>query len=194
MGHFLLTKELFPLLLAEKNARIVTVTSYYHHNGKIDFENLNSEKGYNYAKAYANSKLAQIMFSFELERRIREAGLSLTSVAVHPGSVKSTMLYRYEVQDILHLLMRIGEALFGQSPKEGALPSIYASTAPGVEGGSLYGPDKFFEIRGNPTKVAPAPEANNTLITRQLWEYTEMLLGEKFDMEIGFEETMRMAI
>jgi NAD(P)-dependent dehydrogenase (short-subunit alcohol dehydrogenase family) len=119
LGHFLLTKELFPLLIADGNARIVTVTSYYHHSGAIDFNNLESENGYDYFSAYANSKLEEIMFSFELQRRIQAADLPLFSVAVHPGSAKSTMLYRYPTQDARHWFIKKGESIFGQSPKGG---------------------------------------------------------------------------
>lgn len=182
LGHFLLTKELFPMLITDGNARIVTVTSYYHHFGKIDLDNLDCDLDYNYFTAYANSKLEEIMFSFELQRRITAANLPLLSTAVQPGSTKSTMLYRYPNQDARHWFIKQGERIAGQSPRDGALPSLYACTAPDVEGGKLYGPDSWFEISGNPVAVKPAEAANNIDLARQLWEKSEALIGEEFEM------------
>lgn len=180
LGHFLLTKELFPLLIADGQARIVTVTSYFHHYGQNNFKAMSSQANQGYFKAYANAKLEELIFSVELEKRIRSANLPLMSIAVHPGMVQTRILHHAPPQDLLHRFFKLCEPLLAQPPKVGAMPTLYASTAPDAKGGELYGPDGWFKPSGTPALENPALAAKDTYLADQLWDWSEELIGEKF--------------
>ncbi len=146
LGHFALTGHLLGTILSTTSARIVNVSSGAHRmgSGTIDFDNLNAEKGYRASGAYAQSKLANLLFTLELNQHIMESSADSMAVAAHPGWTV-TGLQRGFVLAISHVL--------GQSPGMGALPGLYAAAAPGVQPNDYYGPGSFLEIRGYPKKV-----------------------------------------
>lgn len=171
LGHFALTGHLLPHLLAAPTGRVVTVSSLVHHRGRMDFDNLNAEKTYHRWRAYALSKLANLLFTFELQRRLEAAGHHTISVAAHPG-YSATRLQR-------HLgVFQIGN-LLAQSARMGSLPTVYAAAAPGVKGGEFFGP-RWLEYRGFPVRVQANPAAHNREHARRLWEISEQLTGVLF--------------
>jgi NAD(P)-dependent dehydrogenase (short-subunit alcohol dehydrogenase family) len=183
LGHFALTGLLLPGLLTRPGARVVTVSSLAHEQGRIHFGDLQGKQGYGPWTAYSQSKLANLLFALELDRRARTRGLDLLSVAVHPG-VSATNL-QIAGPRLGHQGLRTRCRLFfvrriGQSAARGALPSLYAATAPEVVGGDFYGPNGPGQIRGNPTRVLPAPGALDEQIAERLWEVSERLTGIRF--------------
>lgn len=188
-GHFALTGLLLPALLRSKAGppRIITVSSIAHRGATMDFHNLEWERGYEPWPAYRRSKLANLLFGFELERRLQRAGSSPMSVVVHPG-VSNTNLFKagpgsakglktFIAQSIaVPLVMRV----FGQSDAQGALPILYAATAPEIQGGRFYGPDGFREMKGYPVEVRAEAQAYDEALAARLWEVSEQLTGVRF--------------
>jgi NAD(P)-dependent dehydrogenase (short-subunit alcohol dehydrogenase family) len=179
LGHFALTALLMPNLLNSPSPRVVTVSSLAHARGTIKLDDLNSEKSYDAWAAYSASKLANLLFAYELDRRSRKAGSNLLSIAVHPGVAKTNILssgptlgtgtnLRTQISNIL-------APLFGQSDAQGALPSLYAATAPRVEGGEYYGPDGFMGIAGLPVKTKSNAVSKDPTLAAKLWEASEKL-------------------
>jgi len=172
-GHFALTGLVFDLLLASGAARVVTVSSYVHHGGWMSFRNLDAERSYSRWIAYMRSKLANLLFAFELDRRLRAADLDILSVASHPGDAVTnlqttgTAMGRSVLQ---RWALQLNNLVVGQSAVHGALPSLYAATAPDVQGGDFYGPSGWFEMYGHPRKVKPSRAARNEESARRLWE------------------------
>jgi NAD(P)-dependent dehydrogenase (short-subunit alcohol dehydrogenase family) len=180
LGHFALTGRLFPLLRDRARARVVTVSSGVHHGGSIDFDDLQGERRYSRWGAYAQSKLANLLFALELDRRLRSGGLALISAAAHPGYA-ATNLQLTGPPPYERIFMRVGNLLFAQSAEKGALPILFAATAPGLEGGSYVGPDGLMEGRGHPRLVSPSQGAREEATARRLWEVSEGLTGVTFD-------------
>ena len=183
LGHFAVTGLLLPRLLTRPGARVVTVSSLAHEQGQIRFDDLQGEEGYDPWTAYSQSKLANLLFAFELDRQARTHGLDLVSVAVHPG-VSATNL-QIAGPRLGHHGLRTRCRLFlvrrmGQSAARGALPSLYAATAPEVVGGGFYGPNGPGHVRGNPTRVQPARGALDEQVAQRLWEVSERLTCIRF--------------
>ncbi|HET6311595.1 MAG TPA: oxidoreductase [Candidatus Nitrosotalea sp.] len=180
LGHFALTGLLLPLLYERPDARVVTVSSQNHRGGQMRFDDLQGERRYSRWGAYAQSKLANLLFAFELERRLKAAGWRLISVAAHPGySATNLQLSGPPLHE--RLLMRLSNRLFAQSAEMGALPILYAATAPGLQGGSYVGPDGPGEARGHPVLVQATARAHDQEDARRLWEASEKLTGVKYD-------------
>jgi len=177
LGHFALTGLLLELLLAAPEPRVVTVSSLVHRIGTIRFDDLQWERGYNNWRAYGQSKLANLMFCFELQRRATEAGTQLRSLAAHPGYAATNLQFAGPSRFYERGIMAIGNKLFAQSAEMGALPTLYAATAPGLPGGSFIGPDGFMEQRGHPRIVTAAGRAYDQDAWRRLWEASEELTG-----------------
>jgi NAD(P)-dependent dehydrogenase (short-subunit alcohol dehydrogenase family) len=173
LGHFALTGRLLDLLEATPGARVVTVSSMAHRRGKMDFDNLNAEKGYNKMPAYGQSKLANLLFTFELQRRLEAKGSSAVATAAHPGWT-GTDLQRHSA------VIKFLNNFFAQTPPMGALPTLRAAVDPEAAGGDYYGPKGFYEMRGHPTKVGTTPAAQNELDAGRLWEVSEKLTGVSF--------------
>jgi NAD(P)-dependent dehydrogenase (short-subunit alcohol dehydrogenase family) len=178
LGHFALTGLLLPALFARPGARVVTVSSTAHRMGSLNFDDLMGERSYRPWQAYAQSKLANLLFMRELDRRVREAGCELVSVAAHPGlaatnlqSVGPRMARRW----LTGALMTGGTRVLGQSAANGALPQLYAATAPGVQGGDYYGPRGVAEQRGLPRKVSMSAAARDDAAALLLWERSALL-------------------
>jgi len=179
-AHFLLTKLLYPTLKTTPSSRIVTLSSIAHRNGVIDFQNLNSEKNYSKIGAYAQSKLACLMFAYELDRRLKQINSDIIAVSAHPG-VSPTNLFQY-MPKFAHFLLKPILPLFSHKPQEAAKPIILASLEQQVSGGEFFGPKGFNEMRGEAGTVKSYPHAYDEEIAKQLWEETEKLIGEKFEV------------
>ena len=175
LGHFALTG----LLLDAISSRVVTVSSNAHKAGRIDLDDLNWERRrYQRWGAYAQSKLADLVFAYELQRRLTAAGSSVLSVAAHPGYASTELQAHTESwQD---QLMKLGNWLVGQSADMGALPSLYAAVADGARGGRYYGPDRFAQMRGYPREATSTRSARDPELGRRLWEQAEKLTGVSY--------------
>lgn len=173
LGHFALTGRLLPLLLASNGARVVSVSSLAHYWGRIDFEDLNSERGYNRTLAYGQSKLANLLFIRELDRRLGARRGPVTAMAAHPGSTRTNLQQHSR-------LMRAAVQAFSQEPRDGALPTLYAATAPGLRGGDYFGPGRMLEMVGPPRKARSTPASKNLESARRLWEVSGELTSVSF--------------
>jgi NAD(P)-dependent dehydrogenase (short-subunit alcohol dehydrogenase family) len=184
LGHFALTGLLLPALLARPGARVVTVSSTVHRVGVMNFDDLMSERSYRPWQAYAQSKLANLLFMRELDRRVRAARLNLVSVAAHPGYA-STNLQSVGPQmarrRLTGVVMKAATMVLGQSAASGALPQLYAATAPGVHGGDYYGPRGPAEQRGLPKKVSMSANARDDCAAAALWERSVLLTRVEFN-------------
>jgi NAD(P)-dependent dehydrogenase (short-subunit alcohol dehydrogenase family) len=172
LGHYALTGLLLPALLARPAARVVSVTSSAHRMGRIRFDDLQSAHRYRKWLVYGQSKLANVLFTFELDRRTREAPVDLVATVAHPGFAAT------HLQDNTSFS---GFRLFAQSAAQGALPVLYAATAPNVGGGDFFGPDGFTGQRGYPTRVKAARAGRNAETARRLWGVSEELTGVAYD-------------
>lgn len=185
LGHFALTGLLLPLLLPVAGSRVVTVSSFAHESGTMDLDDLQSERRYTPYGAYSRSKLANLMFMLELDRRLRRAGAATISVAAHPG-FSSTNLQAagpfLDASPIRSWLTLAAVRLIGQSPAHGAEPQLYAATAPGVQGGDYYGPRHT--ISGHPVPSDMLPAARDEGVAARLWEMSKELTGVDVDAGI----------
>jgi NAD(P)-dependent dehydrogenase (short-subunit alcohol dehydrogenase family) len=176
LGHFALTGLLLGLLRNTAKARLVAVCSVAERFGKIDFENLNAERQYDPMAAYGQSKLANMLFCYELGRRLQASGSNPLVAASHPGWT-ATNLQRNSANSASS---RFLNKLFSQSPDMGALPSLYAATAPDVQNGDYFGPNGFLEMRGSPKKVKSSASSYNLDLAKKLWTISETLSGITF--------------
>jgi NAD(P)-dependent dehydrogenase (short-subunit alcohol dehydrogenase family) len=153
----------------------VTITSLGHRvRSAIDFDDLNSQQDYDLGAAYGRSKLANLLFTYELQRRLSATGAAAIAVAAHPGFSKTELL-RDASFPIRYFFMAIS-----QSPQSGALPALRAATDPGVAGGQYYGPGGLAELRGHPTVVQSSTQSHDEDLQLQLWEVSEKLTGIVF--------------
>ncbi len=178
LGHFALTGLLLPWLLRSRSARVVTVSSIAHKGAKMEWDNLNGECRYKDLWAYKLSKLANLLFANELQRRAAEAGVNLVSVAAHPG-VATTNLFsagsRLDRQPLFSWLTEKFVPLLGQSAARRALPILYAAVGCDVSGGDYYGPSGGLEYKGYPVLVKATAEAGDREVAGRLWSVSEEL-------------------
>jgi NAD(P)-dependent dehydrogenase (short-subunit alcohol dehydrogenase family) len=175
LGHFALTG----LLLDRITDRVVTLSSGAHKIGKIRLDDLNWQDGYRPWLAYGQSKLANLMFAYELQHRLIAAGSGIRSTAAHPGYSNTNLQSHTEsVQD---KIMGVGNRLIAQSAEQGALPTLYAATVPDLPGGSYIGPDGIGEMRGHPRPVGSSAASHDRDVQRRLWELSEELTGIRYD-------------
>lgn len=178
LGHFALTGLLLPNLLQVMAPRVVTVSSLAHRNGKIDFNDLQSEKHYVPWTAYNQSKLANLLFALELDRHARAAGSRLLSIPVHPGISRTSIVDNGPGSSGLKMLaLRVLSPFITQDDAAGALPTLYAATAPEAQGGAYIGPDGFNAFKGSPTIEVPRPQALDEAVAKRLWAVSEELTG-----------------
>ena len=176
LGHFLLTGLLLQTITKTPNSRIVTLSSLVHKNGKINFADLQSEKKYSASEAYAKSKLACLMFTRELQRRLEKAGHQQTiSTASHPG-IATTELSRHMPKLVYNVLRYTIAPFLTHAPIEGAKPTMLAAIGE-AKGGDYFGPTGFNEFKGKPGKATSTPLSNDEAIANQLWEVSEKLVG-----------------
>jgi NAD(P)-dependent dehydrogenase (short-subunit alcohol dehydrogenase family) len=177
LGHFALTN----LLLERVTGRVVTVSSTGHRMGRIDFDDLNWErKPYKAWRAYGQSKLANLLFTAELQRRLTAAGSPVLATAAHPGYA-ATNLQFHSQRRVLDVLGAVGNRLLAQDENGGALPTIYAAVAD-IPGNSFAGPGGFMEQRGAPKLVGRSKAANDDEVARRLWDVSEKLTGVGFPL------------
>ena len=176
LGHFALTGLLLGNLQAARAPRVVTVSSAAHRMGRIDFDDLHGERRYRRWRAYGQSKLANLLFMLELDRRARAAGSALLSVGAHPGYAATNLQF---AAPPLHerLAMRVLNVVVAQSAEQGALPPLHAATVPGLPGGAYIGPDGRGEARGRPRFVSMSERAQDPETARRLWDVSESLTG-----------------
>ena len=180
LGHMALTTALLPLMEGQADARVVTVTSGAQYFGRIAWDDPNGEQRYDRWQAYGQSKLANVMFALELDQRLRARGSSVRSLAAHPGLARTNLqpasiaANGSKLEEVAYRLM---DPLF-QSAAMGALPQLYAATAPNAQGGEHYGPDGFGGLRGWPKQQPVAPAARDAAQRQRLWALSETLLQE----------------
>jgi NAD(P)-dependent dehydrogenase (short-subunit alcohol dehydrogenase family) len=183
LGHFALTGLLLPALLAADAPRVVTVASAVGYTGRLRFADLQGERRYGKWSAYAQSKFANLVFAKELDRRVD----GLTSMASHPGYAATNLQTAGPKMTGRKLEEKgavFANAVIGQSAASGALPSLYAATAPDVRGGACYGP-RLAQLRGAPARVFTPPTVNKPEVGRRLWEVSEDLTGVTYDIPAG---------
>lgn len=189
LGHFALTALLMPALeLASAGSaerpRVVTIASLAHKRGQLNFDDLQSTKSYGPTRAYRQSKLANLMFAFELNRRLRAENSRVMSVAAHPGIAETNLFQPSDRSSMERTARKLVGHLIGialNTDSEGALPTLYAATAPCVEDGGYYGPQEFQEMRGEevgPAKIAP--QALDAAAAARLWRSCEELTSIRF--------------
>jgi NAD(P)-dependent dehydrogenase (short-subunit alcohol dehydrogenase family) len=172
LGPFALTGQLIDRI----RARVVTVSSGVHHLGRIDLDDLNWERRrYERWRAYGQSKLANLLFTYELQRRLTKSGSSVLALAAHPGYASTNL--QSHTESIQDRVMSLGNRIIAQSAQMGALPTLYAATAPGVAGGSYIGPDGLFEQRGYPKVVGSNRASKDQAMAGALWSMSEELTG-----------------
>jgi NAD(P)-dependent dehydrogenase (short-subunit alcohol dehydrogenase family) len=177
LGHFALTGRLIPALLRAPSPRVVTIASIAHRRGVIDLNDLQTERPYAGRRAYGQSKLANLMFAMELDRRARAAGSRLVSVAAHPGVATTGFVAATQMPRIMATLGQFAIGIFGHDAAHGALPGLYAATMPDVQGGQYWGPNGFMEVRGAPAPAKFAPQALDQAMWGKLWAASEQLTG-----------------
>jgi NAD(P)-dependent dehydrogenase (short-subunit alcohol dehydrogenase family) len=179
LGHFALTGLLLENLLPVPGSRVVVVASVAHNiRAGIHFDDLQWERSYNRVAAYGQSKLANLMFAYELQRRLATAGAETIAVAAHPG-VSNTELMRHIPGSSLPFVDKL-TGLVTNSPAMGALATLRAATDPGVSGGQYYGPDGFRELWGHPVLVSSSKQSHDVAVQERLWTVSEQLTGVRF--------------
>jgi NAD(P)-dependent dehydrogenase (short-subunit alcohol dehydrogenase family) len=173
LGHFALTGLLICPISRTPGARVVTVSSVSHRITDIDFDNFQGEKGYGPWKAYEQSKLANLLFTYELQRRFEKTGVDAIAAAAHPGWT-TTNLFAY-----LRMISVLSSS-FAQNAAMGALPTLYAATAPHVRGGDYFGPGGFLHLSGYPVRLHPGARACDASVASRLWKASEEMTGVRY--------------
>lgn len=182
LGPYALTRELLPLLRQGRESRVVTVASLGANSGKTDLDDLQSRRSYKGMGVYNQSKLADLLFAVELQRRSDAMGWQVASMAVHPGLARTELMTKgMGSRNPLAVITGIAARWVGQSAASGALPTLYAATSPDAVGGNYYGPDGVFELRGTPTAAKIPRQAMDQAIAARLWDLTEQLLDARYD-------------
>lgn len=188
LGHFILTAQLFPMIMRSTDPRVIFLSSIEHKEATLNFEDLDYHTGYQSSQSYAQSKLAMLMFAFELHRRCTQTGVQIKSIPVHPGASSTHIFDRgaeltgqgWHPRPMLKSFLI--KAL-GQKPESGALPILFAATSIEARSGIYYGPDGMGELWGSPREAKVALPAENMLAARKLWEESERLSGIRFNVE-----------
>jgi NAD(P)-dependent dehydrogenase (short-subunit alcohol dehydrogenase family) len=185
LGHYALTGLLLDRLAAAPAARVVNLASLAHRwTPGLDLDDLNWErKTYRKWDAYGKSKLANLLFTFELDRRLRASGAAIIAAAAHPGYASTNLQFvgpQQENSALGRVAMQFSNAVFGQSAAKGALPALYACTAAEVSGSDYFGPDGFQQMHGHPRKVGCRAAARDPARAGRLWELSGQLTGVKY--------------
>ena len=186
LGHFALTGRLLDALrAADGESRVVTQSSGLHERGRIDFDDLQGVNAYDKWDAYAQSKLANLLFAYELDRRLKAAAADVVSLGGHPGYADTNLQRRGPEASGSRMRlwgMKVANALFAQSAEGGALPLCYAATADGLEGGEYVGPGGFMDMRGAPAVQESSGRSRDQETARRLWDVSEDLTGVTYDL------------
>jgi NAD(P)-dependent dehydrogenase (short-subunit alcohol dehydrogenase family) len=185
LGHFALTGRLLDLLLATPGARVITTASMAHTWTRgVDLEDMNWErKPYKKWDAYGKTKLSNLLFAFEFNRRLKKSGAGLLSLAAHPGYAATNLQAAGPVMErswFGGVMMKVGNVLLAQPAEMGALPQLYAATMPDVQGGEYYGPNQWRGNRGYPTRVGSSRASRDEAVARDLWAASEKLTGVRY--------------
>ncbi len=186
LGHFALTGLLLPALVARPRSRVVTVSSQAHRMGSMHFDDLMGERSYRSWGAYGQSKLANLLFTAELQRRLDAGGIATLSMAAHPGYAATNLQSVGPATSGRSWLRRpadLAARLLAQSAEMGALPTLFAATAAGLPGNSYAGPDGFMERQGHPRLVDRSKAAKSTSDAHRLWDVSERLTGVTYPLE-----------
>ncbi len=182
LGHFALTGLLLPALLGVRGSRVVTVSSNGHRAGRMDFDNLLSSRHYSRTGAYGRSKLANLMFTYELQRRLSAAGANTIALAAHPGTARTDLTRHLTPLANTVMAPRLAalNSWWVQDAAAGALPTLRAATDPAAIGGTYYGPDGFLQFTGYPVVVRSSARSHNGEVQRRLWAESERLTGVSY--------------
>jgi NAD(P)-dependent dehydrogenase (short-subunit alcohol dehydrogenase family) len=185
LSHFALTGLLLPLLRKAQAPRVVNVSSLAHRGGKIDFDNLQGERKYRPWAAYQQSKLANLLFTFELQRRSDAHGWGLISTAAHPGYARTDLIPNGPGSGGLKGLgAKILGSFMSHSAAEGAQPTLFAAISGQAAPSGYYGPNGFYELKGRVAPAVVSPQAKDEAVAAQLWEVSERLTGVKWSAEL----------
>ena len=183
LGHFALTGLLLDRITDD--GRVVTVSSGMHARGEMDFDDLHGERSYKKWDAYGQSKLANLLFAYELDRRLRAAGSSVKCIGVHPGYADTNLQKRgpeMAGSKLRKVMMAAANKVFAQSAEAGALPTLYAATSPDAESGGYYGPGGLMNMRGTPEKQNSSKASHDEDDARRLWKVSEELTGVEYGL------------
>ncbi|MFM8156365.1 MAG: oxidoreductase [Actinomycetes bacterium] len=186
LGHFALTGLLLPALVARHRSRVVTVSSFAHRMGRLNLDDLMGEKRYRAWGAYGQSKLANLLFTAELQRRLDRAHLSVKAMAAHPGYSNTNLQSasaKMKGQSFQATVTDRMNDVMAQSASMGALPTLFAATAPGLPGDSFVGPNGFMELRGYPQLVGRSARAADAADAAALWTVSEQLTGVTYPFD-----------
>ncbi|MGB8331104.1 MAG: oxidoreductase [Polyangiales bacterium] len=189
LGHFALTGRLLDLLLATPGSRVVNVSSIAHKFGKIRFHDLQSERNYSKWGAYGQSKLANLLFTYELDRRLKDIGSETISVACHPGWAATNLQEagpKMEGSKLTQALSAWGNAILAQDAAAGALPTVFATVEP-LRGNEYVGPTRMLGWHGPPEIIEPLSKARDPQAAKRLWDESERLTGVRFFQSISAE-------
>jgi NAD(P)-dependent dehydrogenase (short-subunit alcohol dehydrogenase family) len=186
LGHFALTGRLLPLLAKGRGTRVVTMSSLMHRiAGEIYFNDLQWERKYNANAAYGQSKLANLLFAIELQRRSDAQGWGILSNAAHPGFSSTDLIANgVGTKSAAGRFSGLLFVLLGQTAAQGALPALYAATSPEAAPAGYYGPDGFFEIKGEVAPARISAKASNPELARRLWEVSQKLTGVPWTTQV----------
>lgn len=193
LGHFALTARLMPLLLQSQRSRVVSLSSGVHKQGSINFDDLQATRKYSPTGRYAQSKLATLLFALELDRRAKAAGANVVSNAAHPGFARTDLVANGPgARGVTAVITAIMAPFLAQSAAGGALPTLYAATAPeAAAGGGYYGPTKAFEMKGPPGVASLGKRAQDAEVARRLWDVSVQLTGVEPTFAVREERTPR---
>ncbi|MEY4137399.1 MAG: hypothetical protein RL205_1527 [Actinomycetota bacterium] len=186
LGHFALTGLLLPALVARHRSRVVTVSSFAHRMGRLTLDDLMGTRRYRAWSAYGQSKLANLLFTGELQRRFDRAHLAVKAMAAHPGYAHTNLQSasaRMQGKSFQARMANTTNDLMAQSAAMGALPTLFAATAPGLPGDSFVGPNGFMELRGYPHLVGRSARAADLADAARLWTVSEQLTGVTYPFE-----------
>ena len=184
LGHFALTGLLLPLLLRTPGSRVVTQSSGMHRIGRIRFDDLHGSTRYGRWSAYGQSKLANLLFAYELQRRLARHGAEAISVACHPGYAATELQFagaRMEGSPLMERIFALGNRLLAQDAASGALPMLYAATAPDVRGGEYFGPEGIGEMWGAPKRAVSNGRSRDAAVAARLWSASEELTRVRYE-------------
>lgn len=185
LGHFALTAHLLPVLKESNKPRVVNQSSGMHERGDLNFDDLMHEESYSPMQVYGDSKLANILFTYELDRKIKDKGLKIKSIACHPGYAATNLQTRgpeKEGSTARKYMMKAMNKLLAQSAEQGALPMIYAATSEKAKSGDYIGPKGFKKMRGLPEKQESSDRSYNEERAEKLWKVSEDLTNIKFEI------------
>lgn len=185
LGHFALTGLLLPALTAVPGSRVVTVSSQAHRAGRIDFDDLMGERRYGRWRAYGQSKLANLLFTSELQRRLDRTGSSIRAMAAHPGFAATELVFDRvpASRSMRDRVVGWGTGTLAQSAQMGALPTLFAATMPDLPGDSYIGPNGWMEQKGHPTRVDRSSAAKDRAAAERLWSVSEELTGVRYPFD-----------